>query len=283
MLAMDMGLSRIERVDATSALSTIARTTGVTAGEQNADCVFGKDEGRYGLFTRGGVPIVDSFGSADESVSAALRRLRPRLESLLALKLLHLTLNPNSSYLGFQARINVQPSNQADSFTLFQTSTRRSPQYAPTRLPNHSLTIGDQLSCQLQNLTDTPSTSAFLCGCQLPADESIFCHSPYASDNVVPAQQQLIIPRPNAPVNWSVASPQGNFEVLIVVSRSPLKAITDLMAQTTGQPTNGMQVFANPLPIVLALLQDLDQGGNEDTWVLSMQKWATIGFSYRVV
>lgn len=67
------------------------------------------------------------------------------------------------------------------------------------------------------------------------------------------------------------------------MSRSPLKAITDLMAQTTGQPTNGMQVFANPLPIVLALLQDLDQGGNEDTWVLSMQKWATIGFSYRVV
>ncbi|PLS68897.1 MAG: hypothetical protein CV045_05390 [Cyanobacteria bacterium M5B4] len=284
MLAMDMGLSRIERVDATSALSTIARTTGVTAGEQNADCVFGKDEGRYGLFTRGGVPIVDSFGSADESVSAALRRLRPRLESLLALKLLHLTLNPNSSYLGFQARINVQPSNQADSFTLFQTSTRRSPQYAPTRLPNHSLTIGDQLSCQLQNLTDTPLHIRIFCvDASYRLMSPSFVIPPYASDNVVPAQQQLIIPRPNAPVNWSVASPQGNFEVLIVVSRSPLKAITDLMAQTTGQPTNGMQVFANPLPIVLALLQDLDQGGNEDTWVLSMQKWATIGFSYRVV
>lgn len=283
-MAMDIRLSRIERVDATSALSTIARTIGVNAGEQNADCVFGKDEGRYGLFTVGGVPIVDSFGSFDESVSAALRRLRPRLESLLALKLLHLTFNPNSSYVGFQATINVQPSNQTNSFTLFQSSTRRSPQYAPQGLSNHNLTIGDQLSCQLQNLTDTHLHIRIFCvDASYRLMSPSFVIPPYASDNIVPPQQQLIIPRPYAPVNWSVASPQGNFEVLIVVSRAPLNAITDLMTQTPGQGTNGMLVFTNPLGIALALLQDLNQGDSEDTWVLSMQKWATIGFSYRVV
>jgi len=283
-LAMDSQLSRIERIDATSALSTIPRTIGVNGGEQYADYVFGKDSNRYGLMTLGGVPIVDSFGNADESVSAALRRLRPRLESLLALKLLHLTLNPHSSYLGFEAAVNVQPSNASDPFTLFQTSTRRSPRYPRTRLPDHNLTIGDQLSCQLQNLTDqTLHLRIFCVDARYRLMSPSFVIPPYASDSVVPAQKQLIIPQPYAPVNWSVSSPQGNFEVLIVVSLAPFKNLTDLMGQTVGQSTNGMLVFPNPLPIAQAVLQDLTQKENEETWFLPMQQWATIGFSYRVV
>lgn len=283
-LAMDSLLSRIERVDATSALSTIPHTTGVNSGEQYADYVFGKDGSRYGLMTLGGIPILDSFGSADESVSAALRRLRPRLENLLALKLLRLTLNPHSSYLGFEARVNVQPSNASSPFTLFQTSTRRSPRYPRTRLPEHNLTIGDQLSCQLQNLTDqTLHLRIFCVDARYRLMSPSFVIPPYASDSVVPPQKQLIIPQPYAPVNWSVSSPQGNFEVLIVVSLTPFKNLTDLMGQTAAQSNNGMLVFANPLPIAQALLQDLTQKENEDTWFLPMQQWATIGFSYQVV
>jgi hypothetical protein len=283
-VAMDSSLSRIERVDATSALSTIPRTIGVNGGEQYADCVFGKDEGRYGLFTLGGMPIVDSFGSVDESVSGALRRLRPILESLLAIKLLHLTLNPHSSYLGFEAAVRVQPSNQTNSFTLFQTSTRQSPRYPRTRLPDHNLTIGDQLSCQIQNLTDqTLHIRIFCTDARYRLMSPSFVIPPYASDNVVPPQKQLIIPQPYAPVNWFVASPQGNFEVLIIVSRSPFKNLTNVMGQTAGQSTNGMLVFPNPLPIAQALFQDLTQRESEDTWFLPMQQWATIGFSYRVV
>ncbi len=277
-MAIDASLSRIERVDATSTLSTIPRTSGVNAGEQYADCVFGKDEGRYGLFTLGGSPIIDSFGTVDESVSVALRRLRPRLESLLALKLLHLTLNPYSSYLGFEATVNVQPSNQTTTFTLFQTSTRKSPQYP---LTDHNLTIGDQLSCQIQNLTDSPLHIRIFCvDARYRLMSPSFVIPPYASDSVVPPQQKLIIPRPHTPVNWAVSPPQGNFEVLIIVSRSPFKSLTDLMG---GQSTNGMLMFTNPLPIVLALLQDLTQKENEDNWILPMQQWATIGFTYRVV
>ena len=68
-VALDSRLERIERVDATSAFSGIRDVTSVSAGEQAADCVFGrvrratiaqtystdlvqlpKDQGTYGLF-----------------------------------------------------------------------------------------------------------------------------------------------------------------------------------------------------------------------------------------
>ncbi|MFN3361759.1 MAG: hypothetical protein ACK421_10095, partial [Pseudanabaenaceae cyanobacterium] len=92
-------------------------------------------------------------------------------------------------------------------------------------------------------------------------------------------QQKITIPPPSAPVTWAVSSPQGYFEILLVVSRQPF---SNGMEQG-GQPTNGMLMYNNPLGVVLALLQDLHQGESEDQWVLPLQKWATIGFSYRIV
>ncbi|MFN3361913.1 MAG: caspase family protein, partial [Pseudanabaenaceae cyanobacterium] len=155
-VGMDSGLSRIERIDATSALSAIPRTIAVAAGEQYADCVFGKEEGRYGLFNLGRFPIVDSFGAVGESVTAALKRLRPCLESLLAVKLLHLTLTPNSSYLSFQARVNVQSLHNLGANQSFQEADE-------PQILGHTLTIGDQLACQIQSLIDDPLYLRLFC------------------------------------------------------------------------------------------------------------------------
>ncbi|MCS6958534.1 MAG: caspase family protein [Pseudanabaenaceae cyanobacterium SKYGB_i_bin29] len=264
-VAMDSELSRIERVDATSALSSIPRTIGVTAGEQYADCVFGKEEGRYGLFNLGRFPIVDSFGAAGESVTAALKRLRPCFESLLAVKLLHLTLTPNSSYLSFRARVNPQP---AISFT------------PDKQIVGHTLAIGDQLTCHVQSLTDVPLYLRLFCiDSRYRLMSPSFVIPPYASNNVIPPQQTITIPPPTAPITWAVSSPQGYFEILLVVSRKPFSN----GIEQGGQSTNGMVIYSNPLGVVLSLLQDLHQGESEDQWVLPLQRWATIGFSYRIV
>ncbi|MFQ3679753.1 MAG: caspase family protein, partial [Pseudanabaenaceae cyanobacterium] len=107
-VALDNDLSRIERVDATSALSGIPRIVAIAPGEQAADVILGCQAQSYGLFTLQHRPILGSFGAAEESVGAAVRRLRPQLEGLLAAKVLRATVNPEASQIGAIARLMVQ-------------------------------------------------------------------------------------------------------------------------------------------------------------------------------
>lgn len=137
-LALDANLERIERVDATSAFSTIHYVSSVvTAGEQPADYLFGKvslpqpaaptpaaslsdsapsgteasaslvrTEG-YGLFYLAREPIRNTAGDLGEAVKSAVNRLTPKLKTLLAAKLLRLTANEGSSHLGIRASLEI--------------------------------------------------------------------------------------------------------------------------------------------------------------------------------
>jgi len=126
-LALDNDLNRVERVDATSALSNIAAiNSAVVAKEQNADCLIGKvvsekvvseiDSGvteadpsnqsfAYGLYTAGGDLIGQTVGAAEEAVKVALARLRPQFDNLLAAKWLELTSNEFSSRIQTSATL----------------------------------------------------------------------------------------------------------------------------------------------------------------------------------
>ncbi|NJO21407.1 MAG: hypothetical protein HC838_17120 [Spirulinaceae cyanobacterium RM2_2_10] len=100
-VALDAALGRIERVDATSAFANVEAVDSVaTAGEQNADCLFGRATTEdneilsgYGLFSVGRLNLPSTLGAADEAIKSAVTRLAPRLETLRAVKLLRLTLN----------------------------------------------------------------------------------------------------------------------------------------------------------------------------------------------
>ena len=166
-VALDRDLERIERVDATSALSAISDITSTVAGEQAADCVFGKvsgsemaamilsnappkssdlivsqDETRenggdsiermYGVFLPGRTPILNTIINREEAVKTAVHRLKPQLYALLATKLLQLTVNQGASHLGVRATIEVVVPQER---VLLQQSTPRSPWTPPdTRL-----------------------------------------------------------------------------------------------------------------------------------------------------
>ncbi|HEY9294905.1 MAG TPA: caspase family protein, partial [Phormidium sp.] len=144
-VALDGSLARIERVDATSAFSGISHVTSIVAGEQSADCLLGRvtttesvlahaesetvspmpaplPKTSYGLFSPGLEPIPNSSGEAGEAVKTAVNRLVPKLQGLLAGKLLRLTENEGSSRLGVQAILEtIAPSEQV----LMQRSTLR--------------------------------------------------------------------------------------------------------------------------------------------------------------
>ncbi|NJL53248.1 MAG: hypothetical protein HC930_15620 [Hydrococcus sp. SU_1_0] len=126
-LALDDDLNRVERVDATSALSNIsAINSAVVAKEQNADCLIGKvvsekvvseidpattevdisnQSFAYGLYTAGGDLIGQTVGAAEEAVKVALARLRPQFDNLLAAKWLELTSNEFSSRIQTSATL----------------------------------------------------------------------------------------------------------------------------------------------------------------------------------
>lgn len=112
-VALDASLERIERVDATSAFSGISQVSAIIAGEQPADYLFAKaketlplqvkqpddfsprhlltsdsavSQSRYGLFSLGRGSIANTIGEVGEAIKAAVRRLTPKLQALLANK-----------------------------------------------------------------------------------------------------------------------------------------------------------------------------------------------------
>jgi len=114
-VALDPKLDRIERVDATSAFSTIpevsiagdeqfidyllSRVRDTTIAQSPAAPLMSLFQGHYGLFSPGQVLLPDTAGEGGEAVKVAVGRLVPHLKTRLAAKLLRLTENERSNLM----------------------------------------------------------------------------------------------------------------------------------------------------------------------------------------
>ncbi|CAN1209847.1 Peptidase C14 caspase catalytic subunit p20 [Tumidithrix helvetica PCC 7403] len=297
-IALDLSLSKIERIDATSAISALPSMLGFNATEQCADCLFGAESTSYGLFTVGHSPILGSFGSVGESVGAAIKRLQPLFEGLLAAKLIRLTANQASSCLGLRATMaaaigqELQPKILCSRVTDRTIEVTQRLQDGLTATWNKSLAIGDRLACHLENLTDrTLYVRIFSFDPRGKVLTPSFVTSPYASDGMIQPKETLVVPQPKTPFNWVVSAPQGMVEVQVVVSSSPLSQTSLVLESSMRQASSptGMMVISEPLKVAQALLLDLHQAGqaslsasSEDLWMLDVSQWATLGFSYHV-
>ncbi|MGB3535418.1 MAG: caspase family protein [Microcoleaceae cyanobacterium] len=195
-VAIDPSLSRIERVDATSAFSGIANVS-IVKSEHSADYLLSRVrettiaqsptapltamvQGHYGLFSLGQALLPHSAGEGGEAVKVAVQRLIPQLETRLAAKLLSLTLNDASTLL--QAKTTLaQLTPQSQALILRQTPTRPAPQQfsllangaanpkkaqksssAPSQFSPKSvqgmitIAAGNRIQYQLQNNGDLP-------------------------------------------------------------------------------------------------------------------------------
>ncbi|MGJ3245822.1 MAG: caspase family protein [Elainellaceae cyanobacterium] len=200
-VALDSSLERIERVDATSALSAIPRVSSVVAGEQPADCLFGKiqaitptlaasfaddmsrsnlfsqtmntqsssqNDGQYGLFYLSRAAIPNTLVESEEAVKTAINRLTPQLRTLLARKLLRLTTNEGSSRLGVRATLEmVSPQERI----IMQRETIRAPWEPPeSRLASlfigegavPTLPVNSRIQYRLQNYSDRSVYCTFI-------------------------------------------------------------------------------------------------------------------------
>lgn len=311
-VALDTGLERIERVDATSAFAGINRVSTVIAGEQPADCVFGKlleTPSCYGLFTPGGKLIPNTSGEPGEAVKLAVQRLVPQLPTLLAAKLWRLTENEGSSYLPVTASLEII--NKLSPRLVMQRQTTRSfstakPQNKSpvTALSDPIVPVGSRMQYKLENYSDRPiyimlvglnnniSPIAFY-PWQSPQESAFFNSKSLFKQVVIPPGETLLLPKSVTASEWMIPGPAYECEHQIILSNAPFSE-TLAYLEKSKYPITDQRPFGalfQPLEITQALLQDLHNASafkwennstSTDPYILDVKNWASLNFDFRV-
>ncbi|MEG4089397.1 caspase family protein [Microcoleus sp. Pol12B4] len=320
-VALDSGLERIERVDATSAFATVPQVSAV-GSEQLADCRFGRVpettlatetvsahepaliQSRYGLFSLAQMLIPDTDGVGGEAVKVAVQRLTPQLKALQAGKLLRLTVNEGSSRLKVravlatlapQARAVAQrePLRAGGDYRLEPLSGESEKSASAHIL---SLPEGSRVCYRLYNDSDRPVYFAVF-GSDSAGRLSVLGAEGKEAlggmSRAIAPGENLTVPAAGA-IGWAVSGPIGLAETFLIFSESPfaqtLAAIEAEMQQT--RDALPIRVLLNPLNVARAVLEDLHAasisgvqkvGISTDDLALDVNVWATLSFVYRVV
>jgi hypothetical protein len=312
-VALDSGLERIERVDATSAFAAITRMINIASADQGADYVFGKVENvpsRYGLFSLSGELINNTSGEIGEAVKVAVQRLTPKFSTLLAAKLWRLTENEGSSRLPVKASLEminkisprVVMQRQTWRNLSGETTTNKAFTTPGTVVP--TVPVGSRMQYRVENLSDRPiyvmlvglnntrSAIAFY-PWQMSPEASASDTKPDLQEIVIPPGQTLKFPQNDTTFGWLLPTRALFCEHQLILSTSPF---TDTLAAlvTARYPTADQQPIislVNTLEVAQALLQDLHNGTKAkaeingtttDSYVLNVNNWASLNFSFQV-
>ena len=308
-VALDQGLERIERVDATSVFSGINRIANIAAVEETADYVFGKVAqvpSRYGLFCLGGELIINTIGEVGEAVKVAVQRLKPKFSTLLASKVWQLTENKGSSRLPVRATLEIVNNVLPRVFMVRDTlgtasidNTLQTPGYEEIAMP--TIPVGSRWQYKIENLSDRP---IYLILVGLNNYQDAFAFYPwevFLQTDIPPTKPQLIevlippgktvkIPENHPIAGWLLPTRYTFCEHQIILSTAPFKETLTALA-IAKYPTTDQQAISpivNPLEVAQAILQDLHNASNvttdiNDAYVLDVNNWASLNFSFQVV
>lgn len=308
-IALDTGLERIERVDATSAFAGFSHVSTVVAGEKPADYVFAKLQeipSRYGLFSLGGELIPNTSGEVGEAVKLTVQRLAPKLSTLFAAKLWRLTENQGSSRLPLKATLEIisgispQVVMQRETIRTFkpETSIKKS-------LPTAIVPIGSRMQYRVENQSDRPvylillglnnnHTGIAFYSWETPQEPNTTDTKPLLKQVVIAPGETLTVPQTNSASEWLISGPASFCEQQLIFSTAPfsetLAALSTVKYSTAEERPIGS--LLNPLDVAQALLQDLHNastlkaemnGTAADSYILDVNNWASISFSFQVV
>ena len=308
-IALDTRLERIERVDATSAFAGFSHVSTVVAGEKPADYVFAKLQeipSRYGLFSLGGELIPNTSGEVGEAVKLTVQRLAPKLSTLFAAKLWRLTENQGSSRLPLKATLEIisgispQVVMQRETIRTFkpETSIKKS-------LPTAIVPIGSRMQYRVENQSDRPAylillglnnnhTGIAFYSWETPQEPNTGDTKPLLKQVVIAPGETLTVPQTNSASEWLISGPASFCEQQLIFSTAPfsetLAALSTVKYSTAEERPIGS--LLNPLDVAQALLQDLHNastlkaemnGTAADSYILDVNNWASISFSFQVV
>lgn len=233
-----------------------------------------------GLFTEGLDLVPGSFGSADEAMADALTRLKPKFRSLLAERVIKLTLNADSSRLGVAASLNILGATET---VAAQTIPSRSiaKENQLSTLPNNinsinyengipQIPLSTPVQLQIQNKEAEALYITVLIINPEGAIDVIFPNTWSAAENatVVNAGETLAIPQASDPWQITVQEPLGLSEVLVVASKSPLRKSLQSLQTIAQQEARGdlpVSIGNNSTEIVNLLLEDISSDNQENT------------------
>lgn len=291
-LALGTKLERIERVDATSALSTLNNVASVIAGEQPADCVFGKipilktsekesstsmvsPPSRYGLFSLAGDLIPNTGGKVGEVVKLAIKRLAPKMQTMQAAKLWRLTENANSSRLDLKVNLEIVSGivprvvTQRQTWRTISTTSpvRKTISADSGKLP--IIPIGSRIQYRIQNTGNSP---IYLMVLGLDTSMNAYALYPWANldnddsnDNkpllqniMIAPNKTSIIPLPKVGFQWLIAGPAFFAETQLIFSTAPFtQTLEQQAAKHHGSTQQRIAPLLNPVEVAQALLSDL--------------------------
>ncbi|MFB8791100.1 MAG: caspase family protein [Potamolinea sp.] len=248
---------------AKQALQAIPRIEAVPLQQQEVQYIFGRmtpayrqqlqskltnlpEVGSKGIFTPALELIPDSFGAKDESILDAIKRLRPKLQSLLAAYKIKTVLNANSSRLNVVASMRLAGNNGeeiANPFTIRAAIDKGTPSNPGTSLVTlnpKKLPVGTAVQISLKNNEANPLYCSLLVIDPTGEITVIFPNPWTTSENAtfVGPGQTLPIPDPSKDTFQLVTQePKGVVEVLILASRTPLrKALQSLRGLAERRP-----------------------------------------------
>ena len=302
-LALDPDLSRIEKVDATSALANVSSIDStVVAREQNADCLLGKvatdDKEKsvdgsatetvsiYGLYTAGGELIGKTTGTAEEAVKVAISRLQPQFDNLLAAKWLALTSNEFSSRLKAKATLQTGDPKQPTAWqrgTLVAQATlapAKKPAFAALN-PNAEnvssiplLEKGAEITVKLNSLDERllyilllgTDSNCNLYALYTPLKTTNIEGEASLQDMTLAAGEELIIPSAGDSWRWIVPDTVGINTLYVLYAVRPFTKTLKTFATQQSFNFDRQQVLniTNPVASMKAILQDLHDASEVD-------------------
>ncbi|MDZ7953277.1 caspase family protein [Nostoc sp. DedQUE09] len=308
-IALDTGLERIERVDATSAFAAFPHVSTVVVGEKPADYLFAKLQeipSRYGLFSLGGEVILNTTGEVGEAVKLTVQRLAPKFSTLLAAKLWRLTENQGSSRLALKATLEIISGISPQVVMQRETIRTLKPETSIKKsLPAPIVPIGSRMQYRLENQSDRPvylillglnnnHTAIAFYSWETPQELNAADTKPLLKEAVIAPGETLTLPQTNAASEWVISGPACFCEHQLIFSTAPfsetLAALNTTKYSTAEQ--GPISPLLNSLDVVQALLQDLHNasalkaemnGTTADSHSLDVNHWASLSFSFQVL
>ncbi len=223
--------------------------------------------GSLGLFTAGRVPISGSFGQAGESVETAMRRLRSKLRSLLAGRILQTIINGDSSKLNVSTSINALTGGGTSG-----TTSSRGTQNAKATLPSGASSqklqfkLGTDIQVQVQN-NHTSNLYISVLVIDSSGDMTILFPLDWDAPEekaLLAPKQTIAVPQPEDKFQFTLEGPPGTLEILVLASVQPLRnALKGLQniakSRGIGRGTPAALDEDEPVNVMGNLLGDLNE------------------------
>lgn len=292
-LTLDIGLDPSlgqEIEQAKQALQSIKRIQPVPLSKQEVQYILGRitksyyqqlqklkvknlpQVGSIALFSPAQDLIPGSARIPEEKITDAIKRLQAKLKSLLAARIVKLTLNTTSSKLAVSAAMQKVDGSQivAESFTV-RGGANKIPSRTRGTTPQTSNAQKMQPGTEVQFLVANNEARELYIGVLLiSVDGELTVLSPLPGNEDVapiPAKQEIQIPDRDRgeKYKFKIGKDPGTAEVLVIASTTPLtKAIQLLQTLAAEKPEDrrGLPVELNqePAEAIANLLDDLDEG-----------------------